>query len=100
MDQITLITKIGESYHIPVEQHTSIVELAKKNKIPWGYACQRGICAQCRTRVTEGREFLNDITPEEKLRLKKAERREHIRLGCQIKLIGEGSVQLVHTPYM
>jgi len=98
MSELTLVTKKG-SYQVPAVKHETVVKIAKQHKIPWGYACERGICAQCRTRVEEGAEFLNEVTEAEKLRLRKAERSENYRLGCQIKLIGEGNVTLVHQPY-
>ncbi|WP_134683289.1 2Fe-2S iron-sulfur cluster-binding protein [Brevibacillus migulae] len=77
----------------------SIVQLSKKQKIPWSYACERGICAQCRTLVVEGAEFLNEVTKEEKLRLRKAERAQGYRLGCQIKVTTPGPITLQHQPY-
>lgn len=98
MSQITLLTRAG-SYEVPVETNQSIVSLAKKNQVTWGHACQRGVCAQCRTQVLEGAEFLNEVTPEEKLRLRKAERAEGFRLGCQIKIVEAGTIKVAHRPY-
>ncbi|MGM0711723.1 2Fe-2S iron-sulfur cluster-binding protein [Brevibacillus parabrevis] len=98
MSQVTLITRSG-TYEVPVELNETIVAIAKKHKVPWGHACQRGVCAQCRTQVAEGAEYLSEITSEEKLRLRKAERAEGFRLGCQIKIVGQGTVKLVHRPY-
>ncbi|GED66656.1 hypothetical protein BRE01_03580 [Brevibacillus reuszeri] len=98
MAQLTLHTRSG-SHELPVELHQTIVTIAKKNKVTWGHACQRGVCAQCRTLVVEGAEYLNEITQEEKLRLRKAERAEGYRLGCQIQVVSEGDVMLTHRPY-
>ncbi|USG63525.1 (2Fe-2S)-binding protein [Brevibacillus ruminantium] len=98
MNQLTLLTRNG-SHQMPLETDQTIVSIAKKHKLAWGYACERGICAQCRTHVQEGAEFLNEITEAEKLRLRKAERAEGYRLGCQIKVICEGNVTLAHRPY-
>ncbi|AUM64788.1 (2Fe-2S)-binding protein [Brevibacillus sp. 7WMA2] len=99
MKELTLVTKLGESHEVIIEKNMTIVKLAKKNKIQWGHACERGICAQCRTKILEGAEFLNEVTKEEKLRLKKAERQDHYRLGCQIQVQEEGPVRLWHVPY-
>jgi len=98
MEQLTLITRKG-TYELAVETGQPIVQLAKKHKIPWGYACERGVCAQCRTKVLAGAEHLNDVTDAEKLRLRKAERLEGYRLGCQIRIQTAGHVELKHAPY-
>ncbi|RNB58641.1 (2Fe-2S)-binding protein [Brevibacillus gelatini] len=98
MTQLTLITRSG-THDVPVELNETVVAIAKKHKVTWGHACQRGLCAQCRTQVLEGASFLNEITSEEKLRLRKAERAEGFRLGCQIMIVEQGNVKLAHRPY-
>jgi 2Fe-2S ferredoxin len=98
LEQLVLISRFG-THFLPVETDTTVVNLAKKHKVRWGYACERGNCAQCRTKVLEGAEFLNEVTEAEKLRLRKAERLEGFRLGCQIKMVKPGNVQLAHQPY-
>ncbi|MGZ0053201.1 2Fe-2S iron-sulfur cluster-binding protein [Brevibacillus gelatini] len=98
MTQLTLITRSG-THEVPVELNETVVAIAKKHKVTWGHACQRGLCAQCRTHVLEGASFLNEITSEEKLRLRKAERAEGFRLGCQIRIVEQGNVKLAHRPY-
>jgi 2Fe-2S ferredoxin len=98
MNTVTLTSRKGTYQLIPDVDRT-IVELAKSQKIPWGYACERGICAQCRTRVIEGAQYLNDFTEAEKLRLRKTERLEGYRLGCQIRIKAPGTVSLLHAPY-
>lgn len=98
MEQLILHTRQG-LYQIAATPGEPIVKLAKKQKIPWGYSCERGICAQCRTKVVAGAEFLNDITDAEKRRLRKTERQEGFRLGCQIQIASPGKVELAHQPY-
>ncbi len=98
MEKLSLHTRSGD-FVIPAHTDISIVELAKKHKIPWGYSCQRGICAQCRTKVIEGAEHLNEVTEKEKVRLRKAERAEGYRLGCQITITSAGVISLKHAPY-
>ncbi|WP_429840937.1 2Fe-2S iron-sulfur cluster-binding protein [Brevibacillus sp. FIR094] len=98
MSTVTLLTRAG-SHEVSIELNQSIVALAKKNNVVWGHACQRGVCAQCRTHVLEGAEYLNEVTPEEKLRLRKAERTEGYRLGCQTKIVSAGTVKVAHRPY-
>lgn len=98
MAQLTLLSRSG-SHELPVETNQTVVAIAKKHKVVWGYACQRGVCAQCRTQVIEGAQWLNDMTKEEKLRLRKAERTEGYRLGCQIQIVNDGDVTLAHRPY-
>ncbi|MBO8163020.1 MAG: (2Fe-2S)-binding protein [Brevibacillus sp.] len=98
MTILTLVTRNG-THQVPAVTDQTIVNLAKQHKIAWGHACERGICAQCRTKVEAGAECLNEVTKEEKLRLRKAERAVGFRLGCQIKLKRPGEVKLVHVPY-
>ncbi|MFY0543046.1 2Fe-2S iron-sulfur cluster-binding protein [Brevibacillus sp. H7] len=98
MEQLTLISRFG-THHLPLETDTTIVNLAKKHQVRWGYACERGNCAQCRTKVLEGAECLNETTEAEKRRLRKTERAEGYRLGCQIKIVKQGRVELAHRPY-
>ncbi|CAM5791908.1 MULTISPECIES: 2Fe-2S iron-sulfur cluster-binding protein [Brevibacillus] len=98
MKELTLHTRSG-THQMPLVMGKTIVAIAKEHKLSWGYACERGICAQCRTHVEAGAEHLNEITDAEKLRLRKAERAEGYRLGCQIKVIHEGNVTLAHRPY-
>jgi len=96
--KLTLQSRTG-TVEVEPEVGISIVQLSKKQKIPWGYACERGICAQCRTLVVEGAELLNEVTKEEKLRLRKAERAQGYRLGCQVKVAIPGRITLQHQPY-
>ena len=98
MNQLTLHTRKG-THQIGVELDKTIVKLAKDHAITWGYACERGICAQCRTMVMKGGELLNEVTPEENRRLRKAEQNEGYRLGCQIRIKQPGEIELAHTPY-
>jgi len=98
MFQLTLVTRAG-SHELPVELNQTVVAIAKKHKVVWGHACQRGVCAQCRTLVLEGADCLNEATPEEKRRLRKAERADGYRLGCQIQIVRTGDVKLAHRPY-
>ncbi|WP_139489181.1 2Fe-2S iron-sulfur cluster-binding protein [Brevibacillus dissolubilis] len=99
MRPIVLNTYEG-THHVQAEVNQTIVEVAKQNKVRWGHACTRGICAQCRTKVVKGAEALNPITKEEKLRLRKEERQNGFRLGCQIRVTEEeGEIELTHSPY-
>jgi len=96
--KLTLQSRTG-TVEVEPEVGISIVQLSKKQRISWGYACERGICAQCRTLVVEGAEFLNEVTKEEKLRLRKAERAQGYRLGCQVRVATLGRITLQHQPY-
>ncbi|MGD8189189.1 2Fe-2S iron-sulfur cluster-binding protein [Brevibacillus ginsengisoli] len=98
MNQLTLHTRKG-TLQIGLQLDRTIVKLAKEHKISWGYACERGNCAQCRTKVLKGSELLNEVTPEEKRRLRKTELSEGYRLGCQIQIKHLGEIELAHTPY-
>lgn len=98
MNQLKLSTRKGV-YQLEIELDKTIVSIAKELQITWGYACERGNCAQCRTKVLKGADLLNEVTPEEKRRLRKAERAEGYRLGCQIQIKQPGEIELAHSPY-
>ncbi|WP_168119168.1 2Fe-2S iron-sulfur cluster-binding protein [Paenibacillus sp. HB172176] len=68
---------------VEAEAGLSLLDLAMKNGVDWSFSCTRGTCARCRCLVTEGMEFLEEITDEEWDRLEPEEFEEGYRLGCQ-----------------
>ncbi|REK77264.1 2Fe-2S iron-sulfur cluster-binding protein [Paenibacillus paeoniae] len=74
----------------------TILDHAIKHQVDWSFACTRGTCARCRCLVSEGREFLEEITDEEWDRLEPEEFEEGFRLGCQA-VVKEGAGSIVAT---
>lgn len=68
---------------VEAEEGWSILDIAIKHKVDWGYSCTRGTCARCRCLVLEGAEYLEEITDAEWDRLEPEEFDEGFRLGCQ-----------------
>ncbi|MVP00055.1 2Fe-2S iron-sulfur cluster-binding protein [Paenibacillus lutrae] len=95
---ITLRTRTGDKTVEP-EIGLSILELALKNKVEWGFSCTRGTCARCRCFVKEGMELLEAPTEAELNRLEPEEIEIGYRLGCQAVIRTTGTASVTHKPY-
>lgn len=84
---------------VEAEKGLTILDLALKHNVDWGFSCTRGTCARCRCLVTEGMEFLASPTDEELDRLEPEEIEQGFRLGCQAIVKQPGQVAVVHRPY-
>lgn len=82
----------------PVKGQT-LLDLALKHKIDWGFSCTRGTCARCRCLVTEGVDQLAKPTEEELDRLEPEEIEQGFRLGCQAIIKGDGKLVALNKPY-
>lgn len=74
---------LTKSIRVEAEAGLSLLDIALKHNLDWGFSCTRGTCARCRCLVIEGGEFLEDVTDEEWNRLEPQEFDEGYRLGCQ-----------------
>ncbi|MFD2115973.1 2Fe-2S iron-sulfur cluster-binding protein [Paenibacillus yanchengensis] len=85
---------------VEAEEGLSILDLAIKNKVDWGYSCTRGTCARCRCLVLEGAEYLEEITDAEWDRLEPEEFDEGFRLGCQTVIkANAGTIKVKNKTY-
>lgn len=84
----------GRSKHrdVPVEIGFTILDLALKHDVDWGFSCTRGTCARCRCLITEGAELLNEPTDAEWDRLGEEELKQGYRLGCQAEIVKDGKL--------
>jgi len=92
----------GRTIEVKVEAEAglSLLDLALKHKVDWGFSCTRGTCARCRCLVLEGMEHLEEITDAEWDRLDDDEMEEGYRLGCQaIVKSGAGTIRAVNKTY-
>ncbi|WJH34210.1 2Fe-2S iron-sulfur cluster-binding protein [Paenibacillus aurantius] len=80
-------------------QGKTILDLALKHEVDWGFSCTRGTCARCRCLITEGLDQLAKPTDEELDRLEPEELEQGFRLGCQAIVKGTGPVTAVWKPY-
>ncbi len=88
---------IGKS--VEAEKGHSLLDLALKHDIDWGFACTKGNCARCRCLVEVGLEHLSEPTDQEKSRLDQDEINEGFRLGCQSILLSDGYVKAINKTY-
>lgn len=77
----------------------TILELAIKADVDWGFNCKRGTCSRCRCQVLEGIEYLSEPNKEELLGLDDEELEQGFRLGCQTKVISDGAIAVQIKPY-
>lgn len=82
------------------EAGLTLLDHAIKHKVDWSFSCTRGTCARCRCLVTEGAEYLEEITDEEWDRLEPEEFEEGYRLGCQaVVKEGAGRIAAANKTY-
>lgn len=81
------------------EPGLTILELALKSGVDFGFNCTRGNCARCRCYIGEGMERLLPPNEAEQIRLEPEEIEEGFRLGCQARIKEEGYVRVTHKPY-
>ncbi|MCL6459383.1 MAG: (2Fe-2S)-binding protein [Gorillibacterium sp.] len=81
------------------EKGITLLDLALKSEVEWGFSCTRGTCARCRCIVSEGLDQLAKPTDEELDRLEPEEIEEGFRLGCQAIIKEEGFIRVENTPY-
>lgn len=84
---------------VQAEPGSSLLDLAKKHRIDWGFSCTRGSCARCRCYVEAGHEHLSEVNEIEEMRLQTEEIEEGFRLGCQAVIVSEGPIKAVNKTY-
>lgn len=96
-----MITLHGRTVNKTMETAVSltILELALKNKVDWGFSCKRGTCSRCRCLVLDGMEHLTAPTEKEQEGLEQEELEEGYRLGCQAKIKSQGTITVTFKPY-
>lgn len=85
---------------VEAEAGLSLLDHAIKHEVDWSFSCTRGTCARCRCLITEGGQYLEEITDEEWDRLEPEEFEEGFRLGCQaIVKESAGKIAAVNKTY-
>jgi 2Fe-2S ferredoxin len=77
---------------VATETGMTILDLALKHDVDWGFSCTRGTCARCRCLIVKGSQFLSDPTDAEIDRMSEEEIAEGYRLGCQAEVVAEGQI--------
>ena len=85
---------------VEAEAGLTLLDHALKHNVDWSFSCTRGTCARCRCIITEGMEFLEEVTDEEWDRLEEEELDEGYRLGCQaVVKEGAGAIAAANKTY-
>ncbi len=93
MPKVTFVTSEGTTT-VEAEAGKSILTAAQNNDVPLRHACGgNGCCTTCMVEVKENQENLNDMTEAEKQMMLPDE--GNIRLGCQAKVTGDVTVEVV-----
>ncbi|MFD0867769.1 Na(+)-translocating NADH-quinone reductase subunit F [Chlamydia abortus] len=95
---LELVGRFGKKTVQP-ETGLSILELALKNNVDWGFSCTRGTCARCRCYISQGMELLEEPTEAEIARLDPEEFDEGFRLGCQARIKEIGPIKATNKTY-
>lgn len=77
----------------------TVLELALKHEVDWGFSCTRGTCSRCRCLVTSGMEHLSEPNQVELDSLENEELEQGFRLGCQTKVTSDGEITVHNKPY-
>lgn len=77
----------------------SVLELALKNQVDWGFSCTRGTCARCRCSILQGAQYLDELTDAEYARLDEQEITQGYRLACQCTISQLGDMCIQYAPY-
>jgi 2Fe-2S ferredoxin len=81
------------------EKGLTLLDMALKHDIDWGFSCTRGTCARCRCFVVEGLEHLSAPSEAEEDRLEPEELERGLRLACQCVIKESGTISVTHKPY-
>jgi 2Fe-2S ferredoxin len=84
---------------VEAEAGLTILDIALKHEVDWGFSCTRGTCARCRSYVASGREQLSEPSEAEESRLEPEELEQGYRLACQAIIKQPGSISVTHKPY-
>lgn len=84
---------------VETETRLTILDLAMKHEVDWGFSCTRGTCARCRCFVSSGMEHLSEPSEAEEIRLEPEELEQGFRLACQAVVKTAGSLSVTHKPY-
>jgi 2Fe-2S ferredoxin len=89
-----MITLQGRSINKQIDSDTgmTILDLALKHDVDWGFSCTRGTCARCRCKIESGADLLNEPTDAELDRLGEDEINQGYRLGCQAEPVKDGEI--------
>jgi 2Fe-2S ferredoxin len=77
----------------------TLLDLAIKHEVDWGFSCTRGTCARCRCYISAGMEHLSEPSEAEESRLEPEELEKGFRLACQAVVKQEGHLVVTHKPY-
>ena len=84
------ITFLPDNKKCESSKELTILEIAKRNKIPHVSACGgEGNCTTCRLLILEGIENCSQETEKEKILIDKAHTTEGFRLACQTTVNGD-----------
>ena len=84
----------GQVYDILINPGENMLDAALDRNVELDFSCKEGNCDTCMVKVLKGREYLNDITPQERDMLDEDQIKEGYRLSCMVKVLG-GPVEIV-----
>ena len=84
--------KINDSQEITTDSGKTLLATLSDNGIHLSSACGgKGSCAQCKVQVPEGG---GEMLPTESVHFSRKQAKDHWRLGCQVKVKGDMSIEV------
>lgn len=84
--------EINDTQEITTDSGKSLLSTLSDNGIHLSSACGgKGSCAQCKVKVIEGG---GEMLPTESVHFSRKQAKEHWRLGCQVKVKGDMSIEV------
>jgi ferredoxin len=90
MPKLTFV-KTGQTHDVPAG--TSFLEFCQEHDAPHDFGCTVGSCGTCVCTLPSGAQNVNPMSRDERDTIEMCTAVEGARLGCQLKILGDVSVQ-------
>ena len=95
---VTFVLPDGSDYQVEAKEGDSLVLASGRGPYPISTGCSDGTCGTCCIEVLEGVEMLTQADSYENETKSNNGVAEHLRLGCQTAILGEGiKVRIVNV---
>lgn len=90
-----IVRFVTEQLEVDVDPGMSFIDLCDAAEADVTFGCRSGTCGTCRVKVIEGSENLSPMGRDERDFLEGFHAKPNERLGCQLTIQGDCSIQYV-----